>query len=349
MGKHFLKNTNSFQKNLFFWIKEYIAFKAMEIANSNNGVLTISELTLELLKDAKEIKQLKKEANKLADKGFGSLRRLMNGTYTFYNYALIMADSFEKINTSFMVSYVNSISHLSNGTKSGYINVVLELLEFISKSNIDGFIFDVSYELLRFKNENKTLSPDILSSSEYETIINNVVHYSYKNDYEMARNILIIRVLLYSGITTKELLSLEVNKHFIFEESSISIRLDNRKVVLEMPKDKLIQYYDSYKEESLKRGIDVTIGKLFTLPQQYINIFIKELFLFCNIKKAKPTTKLLRYSCFVYIYNKRNEDNSITYKTVKDMSGIINKSEFDRILGLDNRKLKNTSQILSEV
>jgi len=329
-----LQPFNNTKEDLLFWIKEYLSFKALEFfeKSASNNVDDIIA-SIELIKNAKDIDTAKSNSNLLARDGLGSMSRIVNATYKLYIYSVGKIDSIKDIDTNLLQEFKDWLT-IGDATKKGYVDAVLELCVFIQRANTEKYSFDIDESIVRVskKSIGKKMI-DVMDDTEFERFSKMLTKYKYKSEYEKARAILMCRIFLFSGITTAELMSLELGKSFIVDNKTILIRLENRKRDIDLPRNLVISYFNKYKELALKdKGYDIAHNPLTSITKQHINNIVKELLEFANIKRAPLTPQLLRYSFFVYIYNKRCLDNEITFNTIHDISGIVNKKELERIL-----------------
>lgn len=345
-----LENFKTTEDNLLFWIKEYIAFKALE-AFQNSSSNTVNDIidSIDKIKNAKDIDEIKLNTNLLVRDGLSSLSRINNAVYQLYIYSVSKIKSIRNIDTNMLQGFKEWLT-IGTATKKGYVDAVLELITFIQNSNTDKYEFDVEESIVRISKRSipkKTI--DVMDDLEFERFASMIIKYKYKNEYEKARNILIARILLFSGITVSDLLSLKVRESFIVTDKAIFLRLENRKTDIDLPKNLLISHFNKYKELSLKeKKYDISSNALIKLTRQQIDIIVKELLEFAEIKRVPLTAQLIRYSFLVYIYNKRNADNEISFKTVQEISGIANKKELEKILNTFDKESVSIAKVFKD-
>jgi site-specific recombinase XerD len=345
-----LKPFNNINDDLLYWIKEYLSYKALEFFE-NSSTNTVNDIiaSIDCIKEARSIDELKKSANLLVRDRLKSMSRVTSASYQLYIYSVGKIKNIEDINTNFLQDFKEWLT-IGEATKKGYVDSVLELISYIERTNKSSFVFDVDSNTVRVSKSSisqKMIDP--MDEVEFERFGREITKFEYKNEYEKARNIFICRLLLFSGITVSELLSLKLGKSFIVADGKMLIRLDNRKKDIDLPRNLLISHFNKYKELSLKdKNYDITTKPLVNITQQYINIIIKELLEFTNIKREPLSAQLLRYSFFVYIYNKRSHDNEITFNTVFEISGLSNKKELERILNTFDKKSASISKVFEK-
>jgi hypothetical protein len=345
-----LQPFNNIEKDLLFWIKEYLAFKALEFfENSSSNTVDDIIASIELIKDSNSIDEVKNNSNLLVRDGLGSMSRVNNATYKLYIYSVGKIDSIKDIDTNLLQDFKDWLT-IGSATKKGYIDSILELCELISRTNSEKYTLDVEKSIVRVSKKSiKRKMIDVMSDSEYEQFSKMLTKYKYKNEYEKARAVLMCRIFLFSGITTTELLNLELGKSFIIDSKSILIKLENRKRDIDLPRSLIISHFNKYKELSLKeKEHDISHKPLFSISKQSVNNIVKNLLEYANIKREPLTPQLIRYSFFVYIYNKRCTENEITFNTIHDISGIVNKEELRRILNTFDKDTVSIAKVFDK-
>lgn len=348
--KQILQPYNNTKEDLLFWIKEYLAFKALEFfENSSSNTVDDIISSVEKIKTSTNIDEAKNNSNLLAREGIASMSRVANATYKLYIYTVGKVSSIKEIDTNLLQELKDWLT-IGDATKKGYVDAILELCTYINRVNSEGYAFDIDESIVRVSKKSVSKKMiDVMDDAEYERFSKMIMKYDFKSEYEKARAILMCRIFLFSGITTTELLSLELGKSFIVNNQAILIRLKNRKRDIDLPRNLLIVYFNKYKELSLQdKNYDIENAPLFSISKQYVNSIVKELLEFAKIKRTPLTPQLLRYSFFVYIYNKRCLDNEITFNTIHDISGIINKEELRKILNTFDKDSVSIAKIFDK-
>jgi len=335
-----LKNYKTADSDLLFWIKEYLSFKALEtFQNSTDNSVDDIISSIDLIKKSETIDEVKSNTNLLVRSGLKSMSRVVNATYKLFVYSSGKIESIEDIDTNFLQNLKEWLSLVAS-TKKSYVDAILEMFTYIKNSNQNKYKFDIDESIVRVSKKSIPKKMiDVMDDVEFERFGSMLIKYKYKNKYEKSRNILIARILLFSSITVSELLRLKFGESFIVNDKDILIRLENRKRDIDLPRNMLISHFNKYKELSMKdKGYDITSEPLISLKRQQVDIIIKELLEFSDIKRVPLTPQLIRYSSLVYIYNKRNTENEISFKTIQEISGITNKKELEKILNTFDKK-----------
>lgn len=328
-----LEHTGKVDTDLLFWIKEYLSIKAFEFFEKSTSN-TVDDIiaSIELIRNSNSIDEAKENTALLAKDGLKSISRANTALHKFYVYCVNKINSIKDIDTNFLQDFKEWLT-ISDSTKKGYVDAVLEMISYTQKTNTDKYQFDIDESIVRL---NKKSIPrkmiDVMDDEEFERFSRSIIKFKYRNEYEKARDILICRLFIFSGITTEELLKLQVGKSFIVNGSDMLLRMGNRKDI-ELPRSMLITHFNKYKELSLKnKKYDIEHKPLINISKRQVQNIVKELLEFANIKREPMSPQMIRYSLFVWLYNKRNAENEISFNTIQELSGIKSKKELEKIL-----------------
>lgn len=350
--KHELNQANRFSESLLFWTKEYLAHKALELfrkskQNKVDDIIASKDVIL----NAKNIIEVKNACNALIQKGLRSLSKPLSGTISFFDYATYSIDSFVAIDTSLIYTFSSSLN-LAETTKRNHADIVIELLTFIENMNIEGFKFNVEYETARAKRP-RAKAHDAMDSEEFLRFSKEITKFKAKTDFEKGRNILMCRILLYSGITPKELVSLELGKSFIVDKDSMYLKLGNRSIPLILPRNKLIKYFNQYQELRQKSNH----GYLFyglTNPNEMLNTkqvneIVKTMLKDAKIERREMNATLLRVSLAVFLYNYRKDGKQFPLSAIQQIMGHKNRADTENMIGFHAKDcVEITDVFLSE-
>ena len=342
-----LQPHKNIKNDLFQWVKEYLAIRALEYYEKSTSN-TIDDITgsIEKIKNSTNIDDTKANANDLVKNGLGSMSRVISSIGKLYTYLPSKINDIKKVDTNLLQDYKEWLT-VSSSTKKSYTDSVLEFFTFIQRNNTENYMFDIDESIVRIKQKSvpKKLI-DVMNNSEFERFSKMLLKYKYKTEYEKARNILICRIFLFSGITINELMGLKLNESLFVDEQSFIIRLSNRKRDIDLPRKLMIAYFNKYKELSLtEKDYDLGYSNLISLTKKTIFQIVRTLLEFAEVKREQLTPQLLRYSFFTYLFKKRCEDNEITFSTIHEISGILNKKELERILFTFNKDNVSISKV----
>lgn len=346
--KYELNQSNRFSESLLFWAKEYLAHKALELfqKSKQNKVDDIIAAKDEIL-HAKNLLEVKYACNTLIQKDLRSLSKPLGGVVSFYEYVLKNTDSFSSINTDFIYLYSNSL-HIAESTKRNHIDSVIELLTYIEKSNSDGFHFNIEYDAVRTKKP-KAKVYDSMDAEEFIRFSKEITQWGAKTEFERCRNILICRILLYSGITPKELVHLKLGESFIVDKKSMYLKLENRSVLLYLPRNKLIKYFNQYQElraESMHNYFFYGLSNPNEmLDTKKVNEIVKLMLKAAKIERKEMNATLLRVSLAVYLYNYRKDGKQFPLSAIQQIMGHKNRIDTENMIGFHAKECVNMSDV----
>lgn len=349
--KHPLNQSPTFPHSLLFWTKEYLAFKALELfQKSKQNKVDDIIASKDAIHNAQTIPELKNACNALIQKELRSLSKHLSGSVSFFEHTSKAADAFLAINTDFIHSYAQSLTSAET-TKRNHVDVALELLTYIENSNIQGFKFGIEYERARVKRP-KAKVYDAMDAEEFIRFSQTLPQFKGKTEFERCRNILMCRILLYSGITPKELVSLQVGKSFIVDETSIYLKLEERTVLIYLPRKKLIQYFNAY--QSLREAS--TFNYLFYAPSKpnemldtkQVNEIVKTMLKLAKIERREMNATLLRVSLAVFLHNHRKDGRQFHLSAIQQIMGHKNRADTENMIGFYAKEYTEFSDVFLE-
>lgn len=267
--KHKLLKHKDFNKDLLFWIKHYLNYRFLTIKKTNvSSDFDLPKISSIILSDSNDtIEKLSKsidEATKIGLKGMSIHKIACAG---FYNYCLdYKFESIKEISNSSIRDYTTRVcDDLTTTRKYDFYSTLIKLFDFISDNNIDEdkkpYLFNISYDSsgrkikVPFKRVHKKI-PNYLTQQQLSKLSQSVVVQEKanktKNDFERARNILIVRLFIYSGIKTSELLSLQDDDFVLSDGKIVELNIKGSgasKRVIPIPRGKFVEYYNTYTKD----------------------------------------------------------------------------------------------------
>jgi hypothetical protein len=210
----------TFQENLLHWTKVYLAHKSLELfkKSKENRVDDIIKSRDEIL-NSKTFESVQKACKELIKSDLKSLAMPLGAVAKFYSFAIENNSDFKAFNSDFIYAFSERMT-VAESTRKTYLDCVLELLTYIENTNTDGFKFGIEYEGARLK-KSKPKVYDAMDDEEFARFSKMLPQYEkYKNEFEKCRTVLICRIMLYSGITPKELVSLKLGKSLIVDKNT---------------------------------------------------------------------------------------------------------------------------------
>jgi len=222
------------------------------------------------------------------------------------------------------------------------------------ENNTDGFKFNISYATIRLKKPNtKEYEYEVLTYEEMCRFSNALETIKYKNEFEKCRTVLICRIMLYSGITSKELAGLQLGKNLIVSGDDIYLELENREVKIFLPSEKIIEPLNQYC--TLKENN--TSGLLFSsinnanksLSNSQVNALVKSMLFKAKIEKPILNATLLRVSFAVFLYNCRVNNMQYHISAIQKILGHTRREQTEKMIGFFSKDYTEIQSLFKSI
>lgn len=353
MTEHKLINHNNSSKDLLFWIKHYLVYKLSTL--DKNKIKADFDITLyfQQIKKSESIEDISRIAKEIK-KNLGTFYNIVIGIIKFYEFIEKMEP--EKItditNSIFYHDFIGKeLDKTTKGTRVGYKSAVKQLFDFIELYNNyyeDGrpFLFRLTRD-----SENKSIPsyhlkqyrkvPIYLTMEELQKLNSGIMtctNFLKSNyDFQRAKDVLIMKILIYSGITPSELAELKLsditevevkNKKYLQLDIKDS-NLSDRKIPIS--NKNIIRYYNSYLKVREPQEHDYLFyDKADTnrkVRTQYILLVVKKFFECSKIEKLKITAEVIRNTFGITLYNLGSPELYIKelmgYKTIQMLRELV--------------------------
>ena len=227
LNTHKLIQYNNTEKDLLFWIKHFLVFKLSKLDNSNIKDDFDISFYFQQIKQCKNIKCIKNIALDIK-KQLGSFYNIVMPLERFYKFIETMKlDNITDItNSIFYEDFLGKeLDSASQSKKIIYKSAIKQLFDYVDEHNNyydngEPYIFNITKDnkgnivsLPRLKQYRKV--PIFLNQEELKKLNKNIMTCNdfVKANYEFqrAKDILIIKLLIYSGITSSELVNLKLS------------------------------------------------------------------------------------------------------------------------------------------
>jgi integrase/recombinase XerD len=307
----------NFKKSLLFWLDKFVKSKLTSL--SNRLVVDNQQLSFiigQLNKGTKDIDELKKLCKSARNIGLIGINTYINPLYNFYNYITNFAfDSLKEIDEEIVSEFLaSSTGSLSDATKKNYRMAIVAFFGFIDKQNQEengnAYVFRIELKNwggLKSSIQNKL--PSHMQDNELKKFLEAIDKTPFK-EYAKAKNRLLIKIILYSGMRVSEALGLHVKDitqedgYFIF-----IIRGKGNKPRVAMIKEKFIKKdFDEWMNFR-----DKSIALLFysrtkrALTQPYVSYIMDKILLTAKIRKDKNGAHMLRHTFATRLYQKNRD------------------------------------------
>lgn len=337
-----------FQEQMSLLMGKYLSQKANEFyKKSKKEKLDLSNY-FDKLKSAKNFNEVRSICKDLIKMGVDSLISPLASLTKFYTYTSEHAVHISEIDDLFMQNFSENLE-LAPSTKWLYVENIIEFLTSVENSS-SKFKLNISYADIRLKKPNtKEYEYDVLTYDEMCHFSNVLETIKFKNDFEKYRAILICRIMLYSGITSKELAGLQLGKNLIVSGDDIYLELENREVKIFLPSEKIIEplnHYCTLKENNTSGLLFYPItdpNKVLSNPQ--VNELVKSMLSKAKIKKSILNATLLRVSFAVFLYNYRVNNMQYHISAIQKILGHTRREHTEKMIGFFSKDYTDTKSL----
>ena len=307
----------SFERSLLFWLDRFIKSKLTSLSNRHvEENEKLSFIIGALNKGSQKMEDLKNLAKEARNIGLIGINLYINPLEKFYRYLVPMGlaslkEIDEEILSEFLASQTGS---LSDATKKNYRMAVVSFFKFIDKQNEDtqGNSHQFRIELKNWgglggKRGEKL--PAHMYKEELGRFFQAIEETEFKL-YAQAKNRLLIKVIIYTGMRVSEALGLKLKdivregEYFIFQ-----IRGKGNK-----PRTAMIKTIHLQKDFDEWMGIrSPALPLLFQsrtckpLTQAYVSYIMDKMLLHAGIRKEKNGAHMLRHTFATLLYQKNRD------------------------------------------
>lgn len=308
---------NSFETTFLFWIERFIRNKLTTLSNRQvNDKQKLALIIKQLVKGTKTIDELSIIVKEARNIGLVGINTYFNPLFKLYNFTLnlglaSMKEIDEELLSDFLASQTSS---LSDATKKNHRIALLSLFSYIDKQNQneDGSSYLFKIELKNWgglSGKSGTKLPSFMNKDEIDRFLSAIDSFDF-SDNTGYRNILIIKIIIYTGIRVSEILNLKIKD--IFNENDVymlQIRGKGNKPRVVMIKKTII-------ENELNNWLDMRIcnsdllvcnQKGERLTQAYVSRIVENILISAGIRKEKNGAHMLRHSFATLLYQKHHD------------------------------------------
>lgn len=342
---------NTFSKTYLFWLSRFIRSKITSLSNrqvtDKDRLANIIQELINGFEDIKDLKALMKEVRNIG----------INGVHVYYLpleklYKYLMrfgARSMKEIDEEVLSDFLASeTSNLSDASKKNHRIALLGFFGYIDKQNEEenGNAYRYGIELKNWGGlggKGGTKLPSFMNKDEVNKFISAIDEYPYKDTIIAARNRLIIKTILYTGIRVSEAININ-KKDFIKDGDAyiIQVRGKGNKPRVVMIKERIIKSDlalwkdNSYCDENLL----FCNQKGKRLTQAYISRLVEQILLSVGLRKEKNGAHMLRHTFATLLYQ-----NSHDLILVQESLGHADINTSRIYTHFDKDRLKQTTDI----
>ncbi|DAB35390.1 MAG TPA: integrase [Sulfurospirillum sp. UBA12182] len=343
-----------FDENLLFWLEKFVKSKLTSL--SNRHVQKNSELSLiiaALNRGTKDIEELQNLAKKARNIGLIGINTYFNPLEKLFHYLCFMSlRSLKEVDEELLSEFLASqTASLSDATKKNYRIAIVSFFAFIDKQNEDkkGSSYQFRIELKNWgglKSNNANKLPAHMRDVELERFIEAIETTEFK-PYAQAKNKLLIKTILYSGMRVSEALGLKL-KDVIQEDGYFTFQ-----IVGKGNKTRIAMIKEHYIQKDLQEWLSIRDKKsplLFQsrtqkpLTQAYVSYIMDKILTVAGIRKEKNGAHMLRHTFATRLYQK-NKDLILVQEALGHAD--INTSRI--YTHFDKERLKKASEVMDDL
>jgi integrase/recombinase XerD len=309
---------NTFKKTFLFWLSRFLRYKITSLSNrqvtNKDRLAQIIQEIINGFDDIKPLKQLMKEIRNIGINSIHVYYLPLEKLYHFLN--TFGASSMKEIDEELLSDFLASqTANLSDATKKNHRIALLGFFSYIDKQNEteNGNAYRYGIELKNWgglAGKSGTKLPSFLTKDEVNKFILAIDEYPYKKNCIGARNRLLMKIILYTGIRVSEAININI-KDFTKDHDAyiIQIRGKGNKPRIVMIKERIIK-----QELSIWKDYMICSDNLLfcnqkgkKLTQSYISRLVEQILLSIHIRKDKNGAHMLRHTFATLLYQKSHD------------------------------------------
>lgn len=314
--------SEGFLQDLLFWCSRFIRYKITTLSNRNvKDKNTIQEGLLKIdnkITNISELASICKDIRNAGLIGIGTYATPIIKLYEHFSGRVIF-ESIKEIDEECLVDFLTiHTSNLSAASKKNYRIALIGLFSYIDKQNQDGTGSSYVYNMqlkniggIRGKSGQKL--PTYMNEKELEKFLYGIEHFEMSQKIS-ARNRLIIKIIIYTGIRVSEALNIKI-KDITLEDDVYLLHIQGKGDKYRMVMIKKIHIQTLLEEWLEIRSIIKNIqNNLFfcnqngkALSQAYIYKNVENILISVGIRKEKNGAHMLRHSFATLLYQKRQD------------------------------------------
>jgi integrase/recombinase XerD len=309
---------DTFSNTFLFWLNRFLRYKITSLSNRQvTSQEKLENIIQELAIGIRDIKELKKTIKEVRNIGINSIHVYYLPLEKLYAFMLRFgASSMKEIDEELLSDFLAAQTvNLADATKKNYRIALLGFFTYIDKQNEDaaGNAYRYGIELKNWGGlggKSGTKLPSFMTKYEVNRFITAIDEYPYKKDILGARNRLLIKTILYTGIRVGEAIDIH-KKDFIKDGDSyiIQVRGKGNKPRIVMIKDRIIRSDLSIWNDSKTCNSNLLFCNLKgdKLTQAYISRLVEQILLSVGLRKEKNGAHMLRHTFATLLYQNSHD------------------------------------------
>lgn len=314
--KYPLDCEDTFSKTYLFWLSRFIRNKITSLSNRQvKDKNRLAQILQELNTGFDSIDNLKITIKEVRNIGINSIHVYFIPLEKLYKFMInygpsSMKEMDEELLRDFLIT---ETSRLSDATKKNYRISLVTFFGYIDKQNeeANSFVYRYGIELKNWgglSGKSGTKLPSFMKKDEVKAFIEAIELYPFSAKIA-ARNRLVIKIILYTGIRVSEAINIEL-KDFNKDGDAyiIQVRGKGNKPRVVMIKAAIIAS-DLYEWNEIKPTNTLLLcnQKGNVLSQAYISSIVEKILLSIGIRKEKNGAHMLRHTFATMLYQKSKD------------------------------------------
>lgn len=317
--KYSLNCKDNFPSTLLFWISRFIRYKLTTLSNhqvkEKEVILhAINAIQYGEIKNIEQLEILCKDVRKAGLIGINTYATPLIKLYVFLFQSAIC--TMEEIDEEILSDFLSvETSMLSDASKKNYRMAIIGLFGYIDKQNEhDGksYVYDITLKISALQGKAGQKLPAFLSQKELEQFLQ-AIDEAQMSEKVCARNKLIIKLIVFTGIRVSEAINLHRKDIFPVDDCYIiQIRGKGNKPRTAMIRKQHIQnLLDTWLTQRIaltpERDLLFCNSKGKALTQSYIYQNVEQILSQKGIRKEKNGAHMLRHSFATLLYQKKHD------------------------------------------
>ena len=352
--KYPLDFEESFEKTLLFWISRYMHSKLNSLSNRQvNNPDRLAQIIGKLrigVKNIKELSQLAKDARNAGLIGINTYYKPLEKLYKYLSNLGLgsMKEIDEEMLSDFLAS---ATAKLSSATKKNYRTAMINFFGYIDKQNEDddGKSYHFGIELKNWgglRGKSGVKLPAYMTEDEVERFLEAIETYPFQSDIS-ARNRLLIKLILFTGIRVGEALSLR-SKDLIEDGDVYLIQITgkgNKTRVVMIKSFHIKKYLNEWLQiRDCPNDLLFCSRKKTPLLQAYVSRTVEQILMKAGIRKEKNGAHMLRHTFATLLYLKRKD-----LILVQEALGHASLDTSRIYTHFDKERLKEAASVMDEI
>jgi integrase/recombinase XerD len=344
----------SFDRTLLFWIGRYMHSKLNSLSNRQvKDPQALARIITKLRSGAGSVEELSRLAKEARNAGLIGINTYYKPLEKLYGYLTQLGlASMKEIDEELISDFLASATAgLSDATKKNYRIAMINFFGYIDKQNGEdgGSAYHFGIELKNWgglAGKRGTKLPSFMQEAEVERFIEAIETHPFQSAVA-ARNRLLIKLILFTGIRVGEALQLKT-KDLIPEEDVYLIRIvgkGNKARVVMIRQSHIREYLNEWLLLRRCEGDLLFCNKKGTpLTQAYVSRNVEPILMDAGIRKEKNGAHMLRHTFATMLYLKKKD-----LVLVQEALGHASLDTSRIYTHFDKERLKEAAGVMDEI